>query len=426
MTRNHTYHFPNLAKNSIFARPITSSPVTTTLPPSVVRSDLTEVLVTSSDDAVSDVLGGVLLNVELQPVEEAAARFHHDNLYVAMSALQKTIRLGEFELAYAACSWMLNNGHGVACWRRLRTIAVEDIGAADPPLVVLVLWLAEKLSLRANHRPGGFESLVISLMCQAVKSRDMADIAYWATLLGSIEHLMADFSGARSSELSAIASDKGQTFQIRHAAARALFPARFGALQPWKRRLPIDRAALYEALGMPPALAVAIERDVAFGGDVLTSAGPIAWALLKSSHTISAGPDPLEPAKTEPLINGVLASSFDRHTRLGRSVLATMLRTYRPWVEFFSRHKRATPLDCVMRGLFYIEGGILRPRLSYDLSDELYWAILQAKFASTGVPSMEEGGWELLDLVREALPEINTRRRHVAGGPPDQRGRAYG
>ena len=66
-----------------------------------------------------------------------------------------------------------------------------------------------------------------------------------------------------------------------------------------------------------------------------------------------------------------------------------------------------------MRALFYTEGGVLRPRLSYERSDELYWAILKAKFASTGIASMQQGGWELLELLREALREINERRRQA-------------
>ena len=287
---------------------------------------------------------------------------------------------------------------------------MEDVGLGDIDATSFVLWLAGRADLRDEFGSLELADLAIVLMCRAVKSRDMADIAYWATLPGSIDQLMPGFGSARATELVAIASDERQSFQIRHAAARALFPARFGTVRPWKRRLSKDRATLYEAIRLPQAVAFTIERDVAFGGDVLTSTGPIVWALLKSSITISAGADPFEPAGTES-INGVLASSFDRHTRLGRSVLAKMLREHQPWVEFFARHKQAKPLDCVMRALFYLEGGILRPRLSYDRSTELYWTILQAKFASTGIASMDDGGCELLELVGEALPEINARRR---------------
>ncbi len=332
------------------------------------------------------------------------------DIYVTMSTLQKAVRLGEYELAISAGQAMIGGGQSSALWRRLRTIAVEDVGLGDIDVVAFVVWLAGRPDLRDEFGSLQLAGLAIGLMCRAVKSRDMADIAYWSSLPGSIDHLMPGFGSARASELVVIASDERQPFQTRHAAARALFPARFGNIQPWRRRLPTDRMALYEALSLPPALAFAIERDVAFGGDVLTSAGPIAWALMRSSPTISAETDPFEPTGTE-LINGVLASSFDRHTRLGRSVLARMLRDHQPWVEFFARYKRAKPLDCVMRALFYLEGGILRPRLSYDRSTELYWSILQAKFASTGIASMDDGGCELLELVGEALPEINARRR---------------
>lgn len=414
MRRHYARQCPELAESSIFTNPIASSLAVPTLPPSVIESDLAQAIIGLSHEDVIDFLSEMPLDRDGEPEGEASARFRHGDLYVAMSALQKAIRLGKPDLANAACSWMVGNGHGAACWRRLRTIAVEDIGVADPQLMLVVLWLAERRSLHASFGDARFARLVISPMCAAVKSRDMADIATWATLPGSIDHLMPGFGRARASELVAIVSDERQSFQTRHAAARALFPARFGAVQPWKRRAPTDRTALCEALGLPPALAIAIERDVAFGGDVLTSAGPIAWVLLKSSQTISTGPDSFEPAGTE-LIKGVLASSFDRHTRLGRAVLAKMLRDHQPWVDFFDRHKLAGPMECVMRALFYLEGGILRPRLSYDRSSELYWSILQAKFATTGIASLDEDGWELLELVREAMPEINARRQCAVG-----------
>lgn len=420
MNRDDDHTCPGLAENPIFARPIPRSSDPTLLPSILPAGVAEDTFASAGRDAGADAIRGMLVQ-SMFPASIPSKHKRRFDLYVTMSVLQKAIRLGEYQLAASAAEQMVYAGQSSALWRRLRTIAVEDVGLGDINVMAFVLWLAARADLRDGFGSLPLARLVIGLMCRAVKSRDMADIAYWANLPGSIDHLMPGFGDARSSELVTIASDEGQAFQTRHAAARALFPARFGMVQPWKRRSPKDRTALYEALGTPYSLSWAIERDIAFGGDVLTSTGPIAWALLQSSQTISAGFDPFEPAGTE-LIGGVLASSFDRHTRLGKAVLSKMLREHHPWADFFARHKQASAMDCVMRGLFYIEGGVLRPRLSYDHSEELYWAILQAKLASTGITSMDDGGYELLDLVLAVLPEINQRRRRsVADTTPSER-----
>jgi hypothetical protein len=171
---------------------------------------------------------------------------------------------------------------------------------------------------------------------------------------------------------------------------------------------------LYEALGMPSSLINMVEADVAFGGDVLTSAAPLSWALLRGSNEIGVAGDPFEPGKIE-RVGDVIGATYDRHTRLGCRVLSKMLRGHKPWIDFFRRHPAAQPMECIKRALFYAEGGVLRPRLTYDRSADLYWSVLGAKFASTRIKSLEEGGLELLSLVQEALPLINDIRRKALG-----------
>lgn len=171
---------------------------------------------------------------------------------------------------------------------------------------------------------------------------------------------------------------------------------------------------LYEALAMPPAAIAMIEGDVAFGGDVLTSAGPMVWAMLRASSSISDGEDPFRQTHPE-MVGDVLAASYDRHTRTGRRLIATMLKDHAPWADFFARHPLADPMECMLRAIFYVEGGVLHPRLTHDYSDRLYWDILEAKLASTGIPSMAEGGSEMLALARDAIPILNQRRRAAIG-----------
>ena len=211
-----------------------------------------------------------------------------------------------------------------------------------------------------------------------------------------------------------IASNPGETLRTRHAAARALFPFRHSAAPIWKRRRPEDRMPLYEALAMPPAIVTMIEGDVAFGGDVLTSAGPMAWAMLNSASSVFAVKDPFHQPGSE-MAGDVLAATYDRYTRTGRRIISKMLKDHTPWTDFFARHPLADPMECMMRAIFYAEGGVLHPRQVHDLSDRLYWHILEAKLATTGIRSMSEGGLELLALAQAAIPTLNDRRIAAIG-----------
>lgn len=350
--------------------------------------------------------------LRLQPPMDQAVFSISVDRYVAMSALQKAVRLGESSIAAAAISVLFRSGHTAMAWKRLRTIAVEDIGLGDPVVSGFVLWLSKRRTLHDKFGNGLLANLALNLMCSAVKSRDMTDVAGWSTLPGAIDQLVSKYAQLSSADLVLIASNPNECFQVRHAAARAMFPARFRGADRWKRRTADDRKALYEALDMPEAIAFMIEADVAFGGDVLTSAGPMVWALMSGSRVIGSGKDDFDNGGLH-LIGGVPASAYDRYTRLGQSVLRKMLQQHQPWRDYFRRHPEAQPMPCMLRALFYTEGGLLRPKLLYDRSKDLYWSILQEKFASTGISSMDEGGWELLELTREAIPRITQLRERA-------------
>ena len=398
----------------MFDVPIPAAVVANLLPKSVLPSELMQLSSGRTETAAALPLLTTLAQKALTTFPTSPPLPRHIDLYVAMSALQKAIRIGNIPLAISASRWLIEKGFAAANWKRLRTIAVEDVGLGDPEVAAFVVWLAARKDLHAQL--GDFNLSVCAINCtdSAIKSRDMSDLAYWSDLPGAMDHLMPMFGQAKSSELVIIASDPSETLRTRYAAARALFPFRHRAAPIWKRRWPEDRMPLYEALAMPPAVVAMIESDVAFGGDVLTSAGPMAWAMLRGSRAIKAGQDPFHEIHAE-MAGDVLAASYDRYTRTGRRIIAAMLKDYPPWADFFARHPLADPMECMMRAIFYVEGGVLHPRQTHDFSDRLYWDILKAKLATTGIRSMSEGGLELLTLAQAAIPTLNDRRRAAIG-----------
>ena len=209
----------------LFDAPLASFAVSAEMPTSALPPELSELGIglTVDPTALSPILKTLGKSApECLPTSPPLPR--GIDLYVAMSALQKAIRVGNSILAIRAGQWMIERGFVAALWTRLRTIAVEDIGLGDPEVAAFVVWLAGNKDLRAEI--GDLATAVCAINCtaKAVKSRDMTDLAYWSGLPGSIDHLMPMFCQARNAELVLIASDPAETLRTRHAAARALFP----------------------------------------------------------------------------------------------------------------------------------------------------------------------------------------------------------
>ena len=111
---------------------------------------------------------------------------HGHDFGEAASALQKSIRRGlEEEAMYWALDFSLANYHAYL-WKRLVTIAIEDIGAANLPLVQFVIALSahvralikepdiKKRHPREKYSPHHV-GLVVLLMARSPKSREADD-----------------------------------------------------------------------------------------------------------------------------------------------------------------------------------------------------------------------------------------------------------
>lgn len=378
--------------------------------PSFVRDEFDDPLGPPDDRVLTAFARFSLARLAREPVPVLSV-----DHYVAMSAMQKAVRLGEEQLAATASATVIATGGRAMNWRRIRVMAVEDVGAGDPDVAAFVLWLAGQKELHAEHGDLALARVALSLLCRAVKSRDMCDLHFWANLPGTAADLVEGFTKEAADRLIEIAADPAETVRVRYAASRSLFPAKFKGASTWTRRRVCDRHRLYDKIGMPPAFAYMVEADVAFGGDALTSAGPAIWAMM-SAGKVGAGADPLDQDDDE-VIGGVLVASYDRHTRLGSRALSHFNAEHAAFEDFFRRHPAAHPLDCLKRAVFYVEGGILRPRLTFAAGADLYWSVLNDKFATTGIPAMDQGGWELLDLVAACLPDITGVRRRLLLNP---------
>lgn len=103
------------------------------------------------------------------------------------SLLQKAIRRGDEELAIFAASVLDISGYGNYAWRRLRKVASEDVGLAEPGISADIRalfdnWTDERKTDKVNPNPGRlFLMPAVMRLVQAKKSRrvDHAGIAFY-------------------------------------------------------------------------------------------------------------------------------------------------------------------------------------------------------------------------------------------------------
>ena len=111
------------------------------------------------------------------------------------SALQKAIRRGEERDAMFWASELDLTGYGNYAWKRLRLIASEDVGLADPEAVLLVRvlfenWLEQRKADKSNGAGVGSAPLFLlhatMVLARASKSR-IVDSAYMVFYEGTRE-----------------------------------------------------------------------------------------------------------------------------------------------------------------------------------------------------------------------------------------------
>lgn len=137
----------------------------------------------------------------------------------ASSLLQKSIRRGEVELAdHAAQTLYRYRGKGV--WRRLMTIAFEDVGIADPDLLLEVAFLAS--DKQARLLIGDDLDLILNLserLCLAPKDRSTDYLICTVTKLAQGKQAFFAFAERPDIDALSMATDIDQSMVRRAAAA---------------------------------------------------------------------------------------------------------------------------------------------------------------------------------------------------------------
>lgn len=360
--------------------------------------------------------------------------------WILASLLQKAIRRGHCALALGAALKLLQIDSS-RLWRRLMTVALEDVGVGDLDIALdLVAISSSPVARRVLGGSCASLETMIPWACRAIKDRTadhLASLARWQRLSdgygggGSGEtdfsvlplshraptahpgvplHRTADATGVSPDDIRGLNASVRQmpAVQPQHDISKPTWQdhvyAAFALAGAWERgRLKLEE--ILDHFGRQGAPLALLEACSAYGrrcGDPLFLYALTAWIIWKKE-----GPEPLALAR-QGLAGQDLGELPDYaldplRTRLGRRGVELWLRSYLEKVPFDSRQ--------VMAGLWNAEASLSNQILFWEAGGQIQRAAYQSDLLVHGLaPERHE---DLLAWIAQERPVLFAARQMV-------------
>lgn len=339
------------------------------------------------------------LSFETKPQEPYAGA----DVWLLASLLQKAVRRGDLQTARRAGHQLLALD-APRLWRRVMTLALEDIGIGDVEVCAALVAIATSKECRSLLDPFALD-VALALGCGARKDR-------------SSDHLTSILRIAHT-ERDALAS----------ASPNALLAVMASSSQPWQRRLEAAHLAetllkgpesatifaRFAELGVPDPLVAASRVYHRRGRDGLAVLTCLAWTLWQEQpqNVRLQTPAPVS------LIGDLPDYAFDPlHTRLGQRAIELWLRSYMTKLAFSSRQ--------VAIALWNEESAFCDRVLGWPLGLKIARSANTADLAARHVPKDRQDAlraWvvrerAVLTLARKSVWESQMRECSSACEPP--------
>jgi hypothetical protein len=108
--------------------------------------------------------------------EQHSVTAQESSMWKVSSALQKTIRRNQPDLAVKYAQALFNGGKASYLWSRLPIIVLEDIGVANPLLCAQVLAVARWVKIRQHLGEKKILCWLVDQMARSLKSRALCDL----------------------------------------------------------------------------------------------------------------------------------------------------------------------------------------------------------------------------------------------------------
>ncbi|MGF7007189.1 hypothetical protein [Aminobacter sp. BE322] len=326
--------------------------------------------------------------------------------FVAMSAMQKSIRRGDVDLALRAAATLLKSDPA-KLWRRLTGIAFEDVGLASVDTIRLVMAAATSKSLREEF--GGewaVASLLVEQMAISPKCRATDDLLWTVAQHHELEELRASLTGVDLSEHLSRIRERGAALGASLAALHASGVRWTGQISGRTGNAAATFDAMREA-GIDHEIVALAERGFRRTREAL----PVLLPLL--SGALPSGVLPAQDDEFPKVVighkSGLPTYVYDAFSWEGKSALSRFLKRNTTTGRWLRRHVPAERRMAVLAGaIFRVEGGLVRRRVEWPCAMTLKW------LADAGHHRMKlTDPAEWLDTVRGDLPTIDEERANV-------------
>lgn len=329
--------------------------------------------------------------------------------WAASSLLQKSIRRGQTTLAQFSGQTLFRQ-RGVAVWRRLIGIAVEDIGIGDVELTCEMATVGTNKELRQTL--GGDEELIqhyCQKLAEAVKDRS-TDYLYCASLkLPVAMDRRALLSSKRIDEQIDVALDSSKSLMDRTIASFAV-----AGISGTDTKLHSSEGLeiiLQAFVGdIPEPLSDCIRAIAKLKLDPLVLTLPLlATAWDRNSDTQTFLSDHVPPSRA---VAGIPLWAFDKHTRIGKQAVTLFAAENEDVRETLANYvPPSTATKVALIASFYLDGHIVTRRLNWVQSSALEALGIEADMVDAGcpVPGIEP----VLQAVRRNADHLNAIRERV-------------
>lgn len=351
------------------------------------------------------------------------------NKWRAASAMQKSIRQGDGHVAVRMAHALLGLDPKYV-WRRLCTVAIEDIGVGDVRLTAAMMWVAGKEKWRIAQ--GGDPlvlSTIVTLLSAAPKDRHACDLLVWADLAPELAE--------RRAELSAMAKEK-EFYELAYMLLDESVMLAERMIAAWcfvgTRSMPGARFDEFDGMGIKalselvrndmPNLPEVVSLTMRWAANKQYEGMPMAYPLVYQLARKSCAGKPVSVKGDDlvglPMIGNYPSSAFDMHNHEGKRAISYFVKCCPPLHKFLSefidpddmadKHKMTEAVGTL---IFRVEGHQVKPRLYYDgmqdLLDLAEFAHLQGNFVP-GV--LADTG---MTIVRANMPLLHHARCRILG-----------
>lgn len=313
--------------------------------------------------------------------------------WVASSLLQKSIRRGNDSLAQYAVS-ELRRHRGAAVWRRLLTIAIEDVGIADVALVGEVTRLATDRMLRSIL---GSDIEIMDELC--------------AKLAAAPKDRSTDY--LYSAATAAVGDGSRSASPLIREASSALSLCTTGSDLLQLKEGPVRRFLASYGNDVPDEFEDVVIYLTRRGGHPFVLMLLPLWSAFSNGSCEATTSTEALP-ETE-FMEGIPLWCWDKHTAAGKVAISRFARENPKVSRILSAWVPQTiHVDVTLMAAFYADAVPVARRFEWQHSQSLFKAGFEADMVETGCP--RDCIVPVLECVKSELGHLNELRQAVLMG----------